>query len=91
LPVLEAMQCGAVTITSRDPAIQEVAGGAAIHVDAHDTAGLVEALSAVARSPENFHGLRERALVRSRDFTWSRTARLTREVYESARRVFTSS
>ena len=32
LPVLEAMQCGAVVVTSRDPAIMEVSGGeAAIH------------------------------------------------------------
>ena len=30
LPVLEAMQCGACVITSRDPAITEVAGGAAL-------------------------------------------------------------
>ena len=30
LPVLEAMQCGALVITSRDPAIQEVAGDAAV-------------------------------------------------------------
>ena len=27
LPVLEAMQCGALVITSRDPAIVEVSGG----------------------------------------------------------------
>jgi alpha-1,3-rhamnosyl/mannosyltransferase len=31
LPVLEAMQCGCPVITSRDPAVTEVSGGAAIH------------------------------------------------------------
>ena len=30
LPVLEAMQCGAVVVTSRDPAIMEVSGGPAV-------------------------------------------------------------
>ena len=48
LPVLEAMQCGALVITSRDPAILEVSGDAAVHVDAEDTAALVEAMRAVA-------------------------------------------
>jgi glycosyltransferase involved in cell wall biosynthesis len=92
LPVVEAMQCGAVVVTSRDPAIMEVTGGdsvqAAIHVDATDTRALTEALAAVARSPENFADLRERALARAREFTWQRTARLTREVYDAARRLF---
>ncbi len=93
LPVLEAMQCGAVVVTSRDPAVTEVAGGAAIEVDATDTRALAGALAAVARSrkngsPENFAGLRERAIARAREFSWQRTARLTREVYETARGVF---
>src|SRR5579871_4768412 len=36
LPVLEAMQCGAAVIASRDPAVAEVAGGPAVLVDARD-------------------------------------------------------
>jgi len=32
LPVLEAMQCGCPVITSHDPAVTEVAGGAALHI-----------------------------------------------------------
>lgn len=90
LPVLEAMQCGAIVVTSRDPAILEVtggevAGGAAIHVDATDTRALVEALAAIARAPRNFDSLRTRALARAREFTWRKTARQTREVYDAAR------
>ena len=93
LPVLEAMQCGAVVVTSRDPAIMEVSGDGAIHVDATDTKALAEALAAVARStengsPENFEDLRARALARASEFGWRRTARITREVYEAARRAF---
>lgn len=86
LPVLEAMQCGAVVVTSRDPAIREVSAGAAIYVDAEDTKALAEALAAVATAPDSFSELRKRALARSRDFTWARTARRTREVYDVARR-----
>lgn len=91
LPVLEAMQCGAVVVTSRDPAIREVSAGAAIHVDAEDTQALAEALAAVAQAPDSFGELRKRALARSCDFTWARTARRTREVYDAARRAFSKS
>ena len=93
LPVLEAMQCGAIVVASRDPAVLEVSGeaagrGAAIHVDATDPRALVEALTAIARAPENFEPVRSRALDRAREFSWRATARRTREVYDAARRVF---
>ncbi len=88
LPVLEAMQCGAIVVTSRDPAIMELTGGAAVHVDALETHELVNALSAIATAPENFVAMREQALARSREFSWQRTAERTREVYDAARRVF---
>ncbi len=89
LPVLEAMQCGAAVITSRDPAITEVAAGAAVQLDARDTRAWVEALAA-ATNPEWAAAWRARSLARARQFSWSRTARLTREVYDEARRQFRS-
>ncbi|HEY6341838.1 MAG TPA: glycosyltransferase family 1 protein [Bryobacteraceae bacterium] len=88
LPALEAMRCGSLAITSRDPAIMEVASGAAIHVDAEDTKALAEAMMAAAREPAKFQPLRAKAIERAGQFTWQRTARLTREVYEAARRRF---
>lgn len=91
LPALEAMQCGAAVITSRDPAICELTGvGAAIHVDALDVPGLAEAMLAAARNPERFKAVRARALARSAQFTWKRTAERTREVYADAWRRFHS-
>jgi glycosyltransferase involved in cell wall biosynthesis len=88
LPVLEAMQCGAVVVTSRDPAIMELSEDTALHVDATDTHGLAQTLAAVANAPESFAGLRERALSRAREFSWRRTAERTVEVYATARRIF---
>src|ERR1700722_19310252 len=44
LPVLEAMQCGAVVIASRDPAIMEVAGEGAILLDIAEPALWMEAV-----------------------------------------------
>jgi glycosyltransferase involved in cell wall biosynthesis len=83
LPVLEAMQCGACVITSRDPAISEVvAGGAAIQ--AGSPAELARAMLAIAAHPEQAQPWRVRALERAADFSWSHTARLTHKVYEEA-------
>lgn len=86
LPVLEAMQCGAVVITSRDPAITEVAAGGTVQVDALDTRALADAMQAVAAAPEKFAELRQAALRRAAEFSWERTAHLTREVYAAALR-----
>ena len=84
LPVLEAMQCGAAVITSRDAAISEVAAGVAEQVDARDARAWKDALVAAATRPEWVAELRAKSLERARDFSWERTARLTREVYQEA-------
>lgn len=84
LPVLEAMQCGAAVIASRDRAISEVAGGAAILVDANDRPGWVQALTALIEHPDQIRALREKALARAAEFSWTKTAQLTREVYGHA-------
>ena len=80
LPVLEAMQCGCPVITSHDPAVVEVSGGAAIHTSsAHEIA---EAMRAIAADPRLRNVLRGCGLQRAGVFSWSRTARETRAVYE---------
>ncbi len=87
LPVLEAMQCGAMVIASSDPAVAETAGDAAILAGAHDPKTWLEAMRLALR-PEVRAGYRARSLKRAAEFSWERTARLTREVYvESLRRA----
>ena len=81
LPVLEAMQCGAPVIASR--AVEEVAGDAAIYADTPRE--LATALAELALRPELAAAARQRSLARAREFSWERTARLTRQVYEEAR------
>jgi alpha-1,3-rhamnosyl/mannosyltransferase len=82
LPVLEAMQCGACVIASRDPAITEVAAGAALGAGSHDE--LVRAMLDIAAHPERAEPWRERGLRRAAEFSWRRTAQLTHQVYEEA-------
>jgi len=88
LPVLEAMTCGAAVVTSCDPAIMEVSHGAAIHVDANDEAGWVDKMRALLFNPEELQARRARSLERAAQFSWSKTATLTREVYVEAIRRF---
>jgi glycosyltransferase involved in cell wall biosynthesis len=84
LPVLEAMQCGAPVIASTDPAIREVAGDAALLLDPLDTRAWKEAMRNAAVNPEWRSERRARGLVRAREFSWERTARLTHSVYQEA-------
>jgi glycosyltransferase involved in cell wall biosynthesis len=84
LPLLEAMQCGAPVIASSDPALREVAGGAAWHLDASDERGWREAMMAIAAGGARRAQLAAAGLRRARDFGWERTARGTWAVYEEA-------
>jgi alpha-1,3-rhamnosyl/mannosyltransferase len=85
LPVLEAMQCGACVIASRDAALLEVSGGAAIHADIPQ---LSTAMLTVIDEDGFRREMRARAAERAAAFSWTRTARLTRAVYEEACRRF---
>jgi O-antigen biosynthesis alpha-1,3-mannosyltransferase len=88
LPVLEAMQCGAAVIASNDPAIREVASDSAILLDVRDRSAWLDALRTAITQPEQMSALRQRAIARSADFSWTKTAKLTKAVYEQAIRRF---
>jgi glycosyltransferase involved in cell wall biosynthesis len=88
LPVLEAMQCGACVITSTDPAIGEVIGEAGARVDPRDPRAWTTAMLACAAGGDWLRQRREHSIARAREFSWKRTAQLTREVYCEARRRF---
>jgi alpha-1,3-rhamnosyl/mannosyltransferase len=84
LPVLEAMQCGAGVIASR--AVAETAGNAA---DYADTPGeLARAMLRAIEEPGWQAAHRAQSLARSREFSWERTASLTHQVYQEARKRF---
>jgi glycosyltransferase involved in cell wall biosynthesis len=81
LPVLEAMQCGAPVIASH--AVEEAAGEAATYADTPRE--LADALARLASRPELRTAASRLSLARAKEFSWERTARLTRQVYEEAR------
>jgi alpha-1,3-rhamnosyl/mannosyltransferase len=84
LPVLEAMQCGCPVITSRDAAITEVSGDAAIHVEANDVEDLSAAMLTMLNDASARVRLSDAGLKRAALFHWNETARRTREVYAAA-------
>ena len=84
LPVLEAMACGTPVIASRDPALVELAGGTVIHCDADDAGQWVDAMRTMIVNENRRSQLQQAGLQRSREFSWRRTATLTREVYVEA-------
>lgn len=88
LPVLEAMQCGAAVIASRDPAISEVAADAALLLDVRDAPAWAEAVQAMLSQPDHVQAMHEKALRRAAEFSWMKTAKRTREVYEQAAQRF---
>jgi len=87
LPVLEAMAAGAPVIASRVGAIPEVAGDAALLVDAHRPAELAEAIAAVLTDPVLRARLVAGGRARAALFTWERVARETLAVYEGVDRA----
>ena len=83
LPVLEAMASGAAVITSNVSSLPEVAGNAAVLINPVSTDALTAAMDELLRSPERRADLQRRGPEQAAQFTWRRTAELTRAVYAS--------
>jgi glycosyltransferase involved in cell wall biosynthesis len=81
IPVLEAMACGAPVVTTRGTAMEEVADGAAVLVDAHDPA---EIAAGIERAAAQRDQLVARGLERARRFRWDAVAAQTVDVYREA-------
>ncbi len=90
-PVLEAMASGTPCVISKDPALVELAGDAALAVDVHRLDRLREAVECVLADRKTAAKLRAKGLERAGEFTWDRTAELTVAAYEEARARFDGS
>ena len=80
LPPLEAMASGTPVVAAAEPALREVADGAAVYAEDGDFG------AAARRALEERDRLAAAGIERARLFSWTETARLTVEVY---RRVLT--
>jgi len=84
LPAAEAMASGVAVITSRNAALVEVTGDAALHVDGRDAPALAEAMLRVADDEVLRSALGTLGIERARRFTWRRCAEITRAAYLAA-------
>ena len=78
LPVLEAMACGTPVVAVPEPALQEVAGDAAVWAEEHELG------DGIRRAVADRERLVAAGLERARLFSWPETARRTLEVYREA-------
>ncbi len=83
-PVIEAMACGAPVLTSNTSSLAEIADGAALLVDPHDTTALAEAMDRAMGDEGERERLRHAGLTRASSFSWERSTRETLQVYEEA-------
>jgi O-antigen biosynthesis alpha-1,3-mannosyltransferase len=84
LPVLEAMQCGTATMTSRDTSMAEICGDAALLINAIDTEEMTNAIASLANQPENITLLVSKGLENAKEFSWGRCANQTLRAYQAA-------
>ena len=84
LAQIEAMGCGCPVIASTAGSIPEVAGGAALLVEARDDAALAETILRVVSQPELRADLVRRGLERAAVFSWDNTAMETLRIMQEA-------
>jgi glycosyltransferase involved in cell wall biosynthesis len=82
LPILEAMACGTPVIASNTSSIPEIAGDAALLVEADDTHGISGAMRQVVTDHKLASEMAQKGLKRSAAFSWEKCARETLTVYK---------
>jgi glycosyltransferase involved in cell wall biosynthesis len=81
LPPLEAMASGTPVITSDVSSLPEVVGDAALLIDPLDPGAIADAMRRVLMDSELHGQLRQKGLIRAREFSWERSVRRVRDIY----------
>lgn len=85
IPIVEAMSCGCPCIISRASCFPEIASDAAEYFDPGDVDSMSSSIARVLSVPERRAQLISGGHLRSREFSWDRTASRTLGVYRLAR------
>lgn len=83
LPVLEALACGAPLVTTRGSAMEEVAGGSALLVEAGDVDELAAAIEASVAGGQEVQDRRREGLAVASGYTWDAAANRHLEIFRS--------
>lgn len=84
LPPLEAMQCGVPVITSNTSSLPEVVGDAGIMINPTDEDALCQAMLNLINNEVLRTELSQKGLERAKQFSWSKCAEQTVDVYRIA-------
>jgi glycosyltransferase involved in cell wall biosynthesis len=76
------MASGTPVITSNLSSLPEVVGDAALLIDPYEPDAIADAMRRVLTEPALRDDLRERGLRRVREFSWERSVRRVRQIYE---------
>ena len=82
LPILEAMSCGVPVVCSSTSSMPEVGGKAAYYVNPDSVEEIARGLLAVIKDGKLQKQMIQKGLAQAKNFSWEKTAKETREVYE---------
>lgn len=82
LPVLEAMASGCPVVTTREGSLPEVAGDAAVYVDAHNIDSIGKGILEVMVNKNLQKQMSGKGFLQASKFSWEKTVKETMGVYE---------
>ena len=85
-PILEAMSCGCPVVTTAISSCGEIAKDAAVFADPLMAQSIAEGIKKMIESKEFKEDLRRKALLRSQDFSFQKTAQETLKIYKEVYR-----
>lgn len=82
MPPLEAMACGTPVLTSDCSSLPEVVGDAAVLVDPYSVEDIAAGMKKLTEDKALRHTLSQKGLIRAKQFSWTRSAKIVMGVYE---------
>jgi len=84
LPTLEAMASGTAVLAGNRSSVPEVVGDAGLLIDPFDVKAIEDGIGRILEDSELRSDLRQRGIIRAKQFSWDQTARRTWDVLQAA-------